>query len=88
MEDGLKFQVTRLHKLETDGNVKAYADVVINQGLLCKGLRIVEGKRGLFVSMPREKGKDEKWYETIRPLSREIKELITLTVLAAYNKAD
>lgn len=88
MENQLKFQVTRMHKLEKESTVKAYVDLAVNESLLCKGLRIVEGRRGLFVSMPREKGKDLKWYETVRPLSREIKELITLTVLAAYNEKD
>lgn len=86
MENGLQFKVTRLHKLDTDGNVKAFVDVAINEALLFKGIRIVEGKRGLFVSMPREKGKDNKWYETIRPMSKEIKENISMVVLSAYNE--
>ena len=86
MENGLEFKVTRMHKLEGEGNVKAYVDIAVNESLLFKGLRVVEGKRGVFVSMPREKGKDLKWYETIRPMSKEIKDSIALVVLSAYNE--
>jgi DNA-binding cell septation regulator SpoVG len=34
--------------------------------------------------MPREKGKDNKWYETIHPLSRNVKEEISKIILGAY----
>lgn len=87
MENGLQFEVARMHKFENDGNLKAFVDLTVNQALLFKGVRVVEGKRGLFVSMPREKGKDSKWYETIRPMSQEIKENISMVVLSAYNDA-
>jgi len=86
MENGLKFKITRLHRMEGNSSIKAFVDIALNECLLLKGLRIIEGRRGLFVSMPREKGKDNKWYETIHPMSREIKEDISNVVLLAYNK--
>ena len=86
MENGLKFKITRMHKIEGESSLKAYADLAINETLLFKGLRVVEGKNGLFVSMPREKGKDGKWYETIRPMNKEVKDQISLEVLSAYNE--
>ena len=52
--------------------------------LLIKGIRVVQGKNGLFVSMPVEQGKNEKWFERVRCLSQEIRELISEKVLAAY----
>lgn len=84
MEKILDFKVTRLHCLEGDGNLKAFADIAVNGSLLFKGLRVVEGRQGLFVSMPREKGKDNRWYETIHPMSKEVKEQISAIVLSAY----
>ncbi|MDD5005599.1 MAG: SpoVG family protein [Candidatus Omnitrophica bacterium] len=81
----LKFKVTRLHRIEGKSNIRAFVDIALNESLLLKGLRIVEGKNGLFVSMPREKGKDNKWYETIHPLSNQVKEDISNVVLSAYN---
>jgi len=34
---------------------------------IVKGLRVVEGSKGLFLSMPQEKAKDGKWYDTFCP---------------------
>ena len=85
MINELSFKITRLHRLDGESSLKAFVDIALNESLLLKGLRIVEGRNGLFVSMPREKGKDNRWYETIHPLSKEVKEKITSVVLAAYN---
>lgn len=80
----LKFEVSRLHKLDGTGSTKAFCDLSVLDSFVIKGLRVVEGEKGLFVSMPREEGKDGKWYNTIIPLKREIKDEIEKLVLEAY----
>jgi len=86
MSNELSLKVTRLHRIDGESSLKAFVDVALNESLLLKGLRIVQGKNGLFVSMPREKGKDQRWYETVHPLSREIKLKISSIILSAYNQ--
>lgn len=81
----MKIEVVRIHKLDGTGPTKAFADVALDESIIIKGVRIVEGKDGLFVSLPREEGRDGKWYNTVVPLSREIKETLDTTVLEAYN---
>jgi len=83
-KDDLKFAVTRLHKLDGTGALKAFCDLSVLDSLVINGLRVVEGKEGLFVSMPQEAGKDGKWYNTVIPLRREIKDEIERIVLEAY----
>lgn len=83
----LEIKVARIFRLNNnEGVVKAYADISVNDALLIKGLKIIDGKHGLFVSMPCEKGQDEKWYEVVRPLEKEVKALISEVVLTAYNE--
>ena len=84
VKEDLKFAVTRIHKMEGEGATKAFCDLSVMDSLVINGLRVVEGKDGLFVSMPREAGKDGKWYNTVIPLSREIKDEIEKVVLEAY----
>ena len=79
-----KFEVSRLHKLDGTSSTKAFCDLTIFDSLLIKGLRVVGGEKGLFVSMPREEGRDGKWYNTVMPLKREIKDEIEKLVLEAY----
>lgn len=81
----IDIKVIKIHRLSQEGNLKAFVDIGINDVLLIKGLRIVHGKNGLFVSMPTEQGKDEKWYERVRCLNEDIRDLITQKVLEAYN---
>jgi stage V sporulation protein G len=77
-------EVARLHKLENGSALKAFVDVVIDR-VLVKGLRIVEGKNGLFITMPQAQGKDGKWYPTAMLLDEGLKEELEKTVLEAYN---
>jgi stage V sporulation protein G len=82
--ENIDIKVLKIHRLADEGRIKAFADIGINNALLIKGIRVVQGKNGLFVSMPVEQGKNEKWFERVRCLSQEIRELISEKVLAAY----
>jgi len=39
----------------------------------------------LYVAMPRERGKDGRWYELVTIITKEGVELIEKTVLEAYD---
>ena len=80
----IDIKVIKIHRLPLDGRIKAFVDIGINDALLIKGIRIVQGKKGLFVSMPTEQGKNERWYERVRCLNQDIRTLIAHKVLEAY----
>lgn len=86
IKEELKLAVTRLHKLDGEGATKAFCDISVMDSLVINGLRVVEGKDGLFVCMPREAGKNGKWYNTVIPLTREVKDAIEQIVLEAYGE--
>jgi len=55
---------------------------------LIKGLRIVDGPKGLFVSMPSEQSaKDQKWYDTVSCLKPSVYRQIATKVMAEYEAA-
>ncbi len=76
-------QVSRIYRFEGDSKLKAFVDVSLG-GFVIKGLRIVEGKNGLFLGMPRHQGKDGNWYNTVYPASKELHKELTTLVLTAY----
>ncbi|MBI4356220.1 MAG: septation protein SpoVG family protein [Candidatus Omnitrophica bacterium] len=80
--------VDRVFKYTGEGSLKAFVDLKVNEALILKGLRIVKGSKGLFVSMPRTQGKDGKWRDTITPLTEEFRRHIDEVVMAAYQKED
>jgi len=83
--DTIDIKVIKIHRLTQESRVKAFVDLGINDALLIKGIRIVQGKKGLFVSMPIEQGKNDKWYERVRCLNEDVRSLIAQKVLDAYS---
>jgi stage V sporulation protein G len=81
----LDVKIIKMHRLAQDSRVKAFVDLSVNDALLIKGLRIVQGKKGLFVSMPTEQGKNERWYERVRCMNQNVRSLIADKVLEAYS---
>jgi stage V sporulation protein G len=68
------------------GKLRAYVVIVINDGLVIHGLRIIEGESGLFVSMPSGKQQDETFIDVAYPSNRETRELIERSVLTEYER--
>jgi DNA-binding cell septation regulator SpoVG len=75
--------VSRIFKLDSDSKLKAFADVSFS-GIVIKGFSVVNGEKGLFVSMPRHQGKDGKWRDTVTPTTKELKQQLSEVVLEAY----
>ena len=80
----MEMEVARIYKTSNGSALKAFVDIVIGQ-LLVKGVRIIEGKEGLFVTMPQVSGKDGKFYPTVMCLDDTLKEKLEKVVLEAYN---
>lgn len=85
----IDIRVTRMNKMgEKLGQLKAFVDIEINGLILIKGLFVMSGKNGLFVSMPRQKGKDNKWYEIVQIVNWQFKEEVFSRVLLEYEKEE
>ena len=80
----LDFSIVKIHRLPEGNRVKAFVDLGVNDALIIKGLRVIDSQKGLFVSMPSEQGKNERWYERVRCIDGEVKVEITKKVLEAY----
>ncbi len=78
-------QVSRIYKFQGESKLKAFVDISL-AGLVVKGLRIVEGQNGLFIGMPCQQGKDGRWYNTVYPATKEVREELTQLILSAYNE--
>ncbi len=70
-----------------ESRVKAMATVTINESLRLSGLRIIEGKNGLFLGYPGEKraGTDQ-FFNFIFPTRRELANSIQEEVLERFHQ--
>jgi stage V sporulation protein G len=68
-----------------DRNVKAYASITFDNILVVHGIKILDGKKGIFVAMPSKRA-GEKFKDLVHPLNTEFRKQIQDTVLAEYSK--
>lgn len=83
----LEIKVHKLFKLNGPAALKAFASITVNDAILIKGFKVIDGGNGPFVSMPQEQGKDKKWYDSVRCLHPEIKQQITDEIMGAYKSS-
>ena len=76
--------VQRLIRFDGESSLKAFCDLQVGDLFVIKGLRVVNGRKGVFVSMPRQQGKDTKWYDMVETVSPEVKQEVDRLVLSAY----
>lgn len=79
----------KIDRLVNGGATKAIASVTLDSWYVVKGLRVVDGKKGLFVSMPQESymDKGEKKYSNIFfPITNAAKMELQDAVLKAYDQ--
>lgn len=67
---------------------KAFVDLELDDILVIKGLTLVEGKNGLFLSFPSKKGKDGKYYNSVYSLDKEWAELLKDACIKKYNECN
>ena len=69
-----------------DSNLKAFATLEIDSAFVVKGIRIIEGKSGLFVAMPSHKGEDGEYYDDAYPLTKKAREDVNEAILTMYEE--
>lgn len=68
------------------GALVAFASLTIGKCLAINGVKLMNGKKGHFVSMPSVKGKDDEYHDIVFPVTKEMRNAITKAVIEAYNE--
>jgi len=68
------------------GRLKAYATVVFDNSFIIRDLKIIEGNKGLFVSMPSRKRKDGTFRDIVHPLNAETRQMIEDRVIKEFDQ--
>ena len=77
--------------VDNDTNLRAFASVTVGGAVAIHGLRVMDSKNGLFVSMPSYSYEDHngetKYADYAHPISKEARDAINTKVLDAYEQA-
>ncbi len=71
-------------KTHRDSKLLAFANIVFDQCFVVRGLKILDGSKGLFVVMPSRKVKGDDYRDVAHPLTNEFKDYVQQEVLRAY----
>ena len=83
----MDIEVVDIRKIDSDGSLKAFADVKVGGSLIIKGFSVMKSKHGsVFVSMPRKAGKDGRWFDILTPMDETTKRELQDKVLEAYDR--
>ena len=87
----IKITEVRIFKIKKRGALLGYANIVLNDSFIVRGIRILESERaGRFVAMPsrRLNGEKRAFRDLCHPLNQEVRDLITKEIFDAYDKQE
>ena len=77
----------KIHSLYPEGSCRASASVNLNGSFAIRGLKVMEGANGLFVSMPSYRTGNGEYKDICFPCTREVRSQLNEAVLNAYQQA-
>lgn len=66
--------------------LKAFVSIVFDQCFMINDIKIIQGRDGLFISMPSRKKKNGEFKDVAHPLNNETRRMIEDKVLAEYDR--
>lgn len=76
----------KVYPVDEGGRLKAYATIVFDNVFIVRDLKVIEGDKGLFVSMPSRRKKDGSFRDIAHPLNSDMRNDVEKTVIEEYNK--
>ena len=87
----MEYEVLNFRKLDMKGACKAMADVCFAKTVTIFGVKLFDGKNGLFLSMPNYKRQKEddkvEYVNACDIINKDVKKAVEKDIIALYNKA-
>ena len=83
-------QVTdvRIRRIQTDGKLRAYVSITFDDSFVVHDLRIIDGRKGMFVAMPSKLLPNGNHKDIAHPINTEIREMIQSAVLKEFQATE
>ena len=77
----------RIRLVNNDEKLKAVASITIDNEFVVHHLKVINGKEGFFLSMPRRKVNEGEFKDIVHPIKTETRVALTKLILDEYQKA-
>lgn len=79
--------ITEIHvNLRDEEKLKAFVNITFDDVFVIRGLKIIEGKEGLFVCMPSRKLEDGTYKDIAHPITNEFRRLMENQILDEFRR--
>ncbi|KKP35390.1 MAG: hypothetical protein UR26_C0005G0004 [candidate division TM6 bacterium GW2011_GWF2_32_72] len=79
-------EVTVYPASKNNGRLRAYATVVFDDSFIVRDMKIIEGDKGFFVSMPSRRRKDGSFRDIVHPLNADTRQELEDRIVGEFKK--
>ncbi len=72
--------------LRDEDKLKAFVNITFDDVFVVRGLKVIEGKNGLFVCMPSRKLEDGTYKDIAHPISNEFRQQLEAQIIEEYRR--
>ena len=72
--------------LRDEEKLKAFASITFDNSFVVRGLKVISGTQGYFVSMPSRKRRDGTYQDIAHPINNDMRKEIEEKVLDAFER--
>ena len=80
----MKITDVRIRKIDDKNRLVAVASITFDACFVVHEIKIIQGDKGLFITMPSHKCANGEFKDIAHPIAQEMRDLITDKVLNAY----
>src|ERR1043165_8920997 len=85
--EGREMEITEVKVFPIqEEKLKAFVSIVFDQCFMVNDIKIIQGRDGLFISMPSRKKKNGEFKDVAHPLNNETRRMIETRILAEYER--
>ena len=71
-----------------NSKLRAFASVTFDEEFAVKGIKVMDGKKGLFISMPAQASSEGEYYDVAYPITKKFREELEDAVITAFEEED
>jgi len=72
--------------LRDEEKLKAFVNITFDDAFVVRGLKVIKGSNGYFISMPSRKMPDGSFRDIAHPITNEFRQFIEQVILEKYHK--
>ncbi|MFQ5730257.1 MAG: SpoVG family protein [Waddliaceae bacterium] len=81
-------EITEINiSLRNEDKLKAFVNVTFDDAFVVRGMKVIKGSTGFFISMPSRKMPDGSYRDIAHPIRNEFRQYIENEILAEYRKS-